>query len=266
MAKLCIAALYLIALVVDQLMLPRGHIYRIQLHELSRGSTHELQRLCAALRGPGFFAATGKLSDSVVLEAYAASCKLHSRADACNWAKTKCPPKGRPTRWWFNAQRGHPWPEDEPGSTAAIRAMDSSMDRAAAILASATSEVLGIDPASLGASPDSDHCTNMRVLRYAPVSHRQDELGISAHVDFGDFTLCHSNGEGLQILDRTVDTWHDAAGAELIFIAATGLQRKSRGAVKAVSHRVQPSKAERFSFCRFHGVERIRKDFGASVY
>eukprot|EP00931_Biecheleriopsis_adriatica_P090056 TRINITY_DN64104_c0_g1_i1.p1 TRINITY_DN64104_c0_g1~~TRINITY_DN64104_c0_g1_i1.p1 ORF type:complete len:251 (+),score=36.20 TRINITY_DN64104_c0_g1_i1:16-768(+) len=245
-----------------------AEMLKVRLAALAGGCALELQRLSSALHGPGFFACTSpdlEPSSSLVTHAYAASRALHERSDAHRWVKTKCSPHGQPRRWWLNAQVGQQWPEDE-ASHAAVRAMDAQLALAAATLALATVRLLGLTPSSLGATAERTYASNMRVLRYAPGSVELRDDGIPSHVDFGDFTLCHSNAPGLQVWDRMTGEWHEVPGGELMFLASVGLQKKSKGVVRAVHHRVQAGTCERYSFCRFHGVKPIHRTFEGSVF
>mmetsp|Transcript_94906 Transcript_94906/g.253750 ORF Transcript_94906/g.253750 Transcript_94906/m.253750 type:complete len:105 (-) Transcript_94906:6-320(-) len=91
----------------------------------------------------------------------------------------------------------------------------------------------------------------LRALRYPP--RPGGSLGIVSHVDFGDFTLCWSNGEGLQV-QRHDGEWDPLPGGCWHCMAGGGLQKRTGGLVRAVQHRVVGTSQERFSFCRLHGV------------
>mmetsp|Transcript_107174 Transcript_107174/g.334073 ORF Transcript_107174/g.334073 Transcript_107174/m.334073 type:complete len:110 (-) Transcript_107174:9-338(-) len=101
----------------------------------------------------------------------------------------------------------------------------------------------------------------LRALRYQPAADdsRGDrpKKGIPAHVDFGDFTLCHSRDEGLEAADRQAGGWQLLPADQLVFMSGSGLELKTRGRqhrVRAVQHRVMLAASERISFCRLHGV------------
>eukprot|EP00401_Gymnodinium_catenatum_P045749 CAMPEP_0117509232 /NCGR_PEP_ID=MMETSP0784-20121206/27367_1 /TAXON_ID=39447 /ORGANISM="" /LENGTH=221 /DNA_ID=CAMNT_0005304829 /DNA_START=20 /DNA_END=682 /DNA_ORIENTATION=+ len=217
---------------------------------LARGCALELQHLDRGLRGPGFFACDGReiaAAGELFVEAYAASRLLHDQDTS---AGIRCKPRRNPQRWWFTAVEGRPWPgeADEPVAADAVRALDAHFAEIAAILAGAAFLALGLrKPTVLGGSP------MLRGLRYAPVS-APGQFGIPGHVDFGDFTLCHSIHEGLQVFDRDTDEWRSLPAGELYFLAAAGLEAKTRGQVRAVEHRVNHTDRERLSFCRLHGV------------
>mmetsp|Transcript_69431 Transcript_69431/g.159515 ORF Transcript_69431/g.159515 Transcript_69431/m.159515 type:complete len:137 (+) Transcript_69431:215-625(+) len=122
-----------------------------------------------------------------------------------------------------------------------------AMESVAHTIASSAERAFAL-PGQLEATPA---LAMLRALRYPP--RPSGALGIVSHVDFGDFTLCWSDGEGLQVQGHdgqwdllAADCWHCMAGG--------GLQKRTGGLVKAAQHRVVGTDQERFSFCRLHGV------------
>ncbi|CAK0828714.1 unnamed protein product [Prorocentrum cordatum] len=253
---------------------------RVSLPALADGCVSEAQRLRDALCGPGFFACDGAAgfaaactavpADSsqssavasrarigpcggVLQEAYRASRQLHAAeaalGEAARWTQRK--PLDAPRRWWFTvaAGRGLPECEEYPGVAAALRAADALFAAPAGALAEAAAAALGL-PA--GALRGAAAAAMLRGLRYRPTDGHG--LGISEHVDFGDFTLCHGDGPGLEAraVEAGVQRWLALPPGQLLFLAGPGLEKKSAGAVRAVRHRVAAGAAERFSFCRLH--------------
>lgn len=251
---------------------------------LAHGCPLELERFDRGLRGDGFFVcdglslgpagaeesaagggATGSEIRRELSEAYAASRRLHARGPS-DWLRSK--PTKEPQRWWFTAVEERPLPgehvdvtegdaegDDDDGlrrgaaaDAAAVRTLDRRLASVAAVLAAAACATLGLRrPTVLGGS------AMLRGLRYAR-STAPGQFGIPAHIDFGDFTLCHSDCEGLEAWAREPEEWQRFPAGELCFLAASGLERKSKGGVKAVQHRVNQAEGERMSFCRLHGV------------
>ncbi|CAE8625092.1 unnamed protein product [Polarella glacialis] len=224
----------------------------ISMAALARGCSLEMQLLNRGLRGPGFFACGGHdmpAGSEVLVDAYAASRRLHNLRPNTSIRKK---PSTNPLRWWFTAVEERPWPgeKEDPEAANAIRKFDAQLAGVAAVLAGAATIAL-----NLRCQNFSGGSGMLRGLRYARQSSADGELGIPAHVDFGDFTLCHSEQQGLEVWERETSEWHALPPGQLYFLAAAGLERKSKGEVHAVQHRVSQSQdTERLSFCRLHGV------------
>jgi len=227
---------------------------------LASGCASELRHLKLALRGPGFFVCAGvdsfhddgpNLDCNVLQRAYEASMRFHA-SEATRWIQSK--PTTKPQRWWFTMSEGRPTPPDSehPGVADAIRALDSRLASVAQILAASIDQALQLP---YNGFLQSSSRAMLRGLRYDGAT--ADGMGIGSHVDFGSFTLCHSNCDGLEALDKRgpEHQWHRLAGGKLYFLVGSGLEKKSRREVRAVTHRVRLSTpCERFSFCRLHGV------------
>jgi len=211
---------------------------------LAQGCAIEMQELHRGLRAGYFACAVDGDGDPLFSQAYAASHRLHGLPSKSI--------RKRAQRWWFTGYEGRSWPgeAEDPEAVQAIRALDSQFAKVAAVLAGAAFLSLGLRrPTVLGGA------AMLRGLRYAGSEPSDPErAGIPAHVDFGDFTLCHSNRPGLEVWDEEAEEWSALLPGRLYFIAAAGLESKSKGKVKAVKHRVSQSNHERFSFCRLHGV------------
>merc|ERR1712032_383352 len=175
------------------------------------------------------------------------------------WIKGK-PNKGHQCRSWFTAAHGRPWPSEaeHPGFSTAIMALDAYLAGVAAVLVVCVSRALALRPEEMAKTSSE---AMLRALRYAPERSdtrvRLPKVGIPGHVDFGDFTLCHSDKEGLEALDRQSSAWQQLPANELCFMSGAGLESKTKRqphCVRAVEHRVMLNATERLSFCRLHGV------------
>ncbi|CAE8662345.1 unnamed protein product, partial [Polarella glacialis] len=241
-----------------------------------------LHQLGFALRGRGFFVCEDVNLDQgdmtpLLQEAYAASRQFHAaeasrrqRSLSSQWTRGK-PNSGPYSRAWFTGANGRRWPRDEdhPGFTTALQSLDARLAAVAAVMAAALACAF---PSETFASAPSE--TMLRALRYAPSTppaepevaitttntnnknndSNSNNHGIPAHVDFGDFTLCHSDSEGLEAWEREAGLWQPLPAWQICFLAGTALESKTQQAVRAVEHRVLRCPAERLSFCRLHGV------------
>lgn len=234
-------------------------ISTVKLAALVSGCSLEHQRLHRALCGPGYFTCDASAIETTeivaIREAYTASRRLHLQeaqrgVSVGSWAHAR--PKAKPTRWCFTLAKGRARPSEllHPGVDDAIRALERCFAEIAAVLAVAIVRALGLHKMSLARASSS---SLLRCLRYAP-SSSPGELGIGPHVDFGDFTLCHSDHKGLEVEEHDSGSWETLPAGELHFLAATGLEEKAERRVRAVTHRVLAPAKERLSFCSFHGV------------
>jgi len=226
----------------------------VSIPALAAGCGSELAKLGQALRGPGFFSCSAPALDGPLAEAYVASRRILRKPTVKGVSSTTAAASGgawgrRPQRWWFTADEAIQWrwAEGHAGSADVIRRVDKEFAGVAAVLAGAAALALGLRKAEL------EGPAMLRVRRYAKASSGLD-VGIERHVDYADFTLCHGDGEGLEAWDAAERAWCPLPPGRLHCLAGLQLQDKSAGAVRAAEHRVVLGKAERFSFCRQHGV------------
>lgn len=253
-------------------------IVSLSVVSLARGCAESMGQLKSAVQDSGYCVC--EVSDSidysledVLPRAYSLSRRFHeceSNLHSSQRRYLKC----KHSRSWFTVTPGRELPgEDEhPGLANSLWALDFKFAAVATVLASALTSVLCLNAASLSSTPSR---AMLRVLRYAPLAQKPgidnkavvSEHGIPAHVDFGDFTLCHSNQDGLQALHPTLRSWCPLPSGQLCLLAAAGLESKTTGKVKAVEHRVVSGDVERLSFCRLHGVSQSQSGgFSASQH
>lgn len=100
--------------------------------------------------------------------------------------------------------------------------------------------------------------SQLRLLHYPPNDRPMDNdhLGIGAHSDFECFTILHTGGPGLQVMNAA-DEWVSAPPVEGAFIVNIGdlLEGWTNGRFKATQHRVVNTGKERFSMPLFFAVD-----------
>lgn len=234
----------------------------LSISALAAGRAVELERFSRALHSPGFFAC--ELDDwhpdlvaegGLLANTYAVSRRvLRGRSQkGVNVYNTELDSIGaKPQRWWFTAVRGRrwDWAEGHAGAEEAVLALDTSLVAVAGVLAGAVAYTLQVPRESLAEAPLDAMLT---VRRYPRASSGMEE-GLPSHVDYGYFTLCHGDRDGLEAWDREALAWRRLPAGMLHFLAGAGLEKRSAGRIPAVQHRVCLSESERFSMCRLHGV------------
>lgn len=115
---------------------------------------------------------------------------------------------------------------------------------------------LGVDPAELRAQCDCP-TSQLRLLRYVPndMPKSADYVGIDSHSDFECFTILHTGGPGLQVMNAQ-DQWVEAPPIPGAFVVNIGdiFEAWSGGAYKSTQHRVLNQGTERFSCPLFFGL------------
>lgn len=107
-----------------------------------------------------------------------------------------------------------------------------------------------------------DSADTLRLLHYPAVrEHSDTSIRAGAHSDYGSLTLLfqHLNQSGLEVLDRSSNTWHPVAPYEDMLVVNFGdaFEYWSKGFIKSTVHRVampvlDPAKEnERFSIAYF---------------
>lgn len=243
-------------------------VLRLSIAALALGSVPELERLVHALEGPGFFTCEELPPQSsdveLFVEGYRASRRLlrrpFERGVATHYATAEaaaraspCGGLRKPQRWWFTVVRGKQWSwaDGHPGVERSIRSLDAWLAGVAAILAAAIAGALRLPCGSLEASYKD---AMLRARRYPPASAGIAE-GLEAHVDYGDFTLCHGDEPGLEVRNPDSGVWCPLPSRALHFLAGQGLATKAEGRVHPALHRVRLlERSDRFSFCRQHGI------------
>ncbi len=115
---------------------------------------------------------------------------------------------------------------------------------------------LGVDKDELRAQ-----CTcptsQLRLLRYVPndMPKSTDYVGIDSHSDFECFTILHTGGPGLQVMNAE-DRWVEAPPIPGAFVVNIGdiFEAWSGGRYKSTQHRVLNQGTERFSCPLFFGL------------
>ncbi|CAE8599117.1 unnamed protein product [Polarella glacialis] len=219
-------------------------VRKVSIPALARGCPTELAVLDLALRGTGYFLCeTLELSEKqtnktvqMLDKAYEASRSLHSREPHLSrWIQRKpCEPGSAGSsaclRSWHTFALGRHLPEEseQPGFVAAVGDLDAYLAGVASVLARAVTSALSLSPVDCLA--DSPSMAMLRGLRYpevvVPISEEvadKSELrfGILPHVDFGDFTLCHSENGGLEVWERETHTWQSLPARQLCFLVGT---------------------------------------------
>ncbi len=127
-------------------------------------------------------------------------------------------------------------------------------------------DLLEVPKEELSFSPETT-CSQLRLLHYSPKT--ADVLGIKAHTDYEFFTFVCSTAPGLQVLlDNNRWVTVDDEPNKMFVLAGDCLETWSNGKIRAISHRVNLSAAERYSIAYFASTswQRVLRCIGTDYY
>uniref|UniRef100_A0A7S4R0S0 Fe2OG dioxygenase domain-containing protein n=1 Tax=Alexandrium monilatum TaxID=311494 RepID=A0A7S4R0S0_9DINO len=146
------------------------------------------------------------------------------------------------------------WPDDAvPLLRPRLSTVFSSLHSLALDMCRAFASSVGAKDEEVFARACSGGAMNMaRGLYYPKATDDPDEIGCSAHSDYGVLTLLHQTGHGLQVLRADASQWLDVAPAEghLVCNIADLMERWTNGRYVSSVHRVSvpPGAPARYSY------------------
>ena len=149
------------------------------------------------------------------------------------------------------------WPDWIPGFREEVMAYYDAVREVGDLLFEAFAERLGL-ARDFFRQRTRKTPSQLRLLHY-PANDRpmdNDHLGIGAHSDFECFTILHTGGPGLQVMNAA-DEWVEAPPIAGTYIVNVGdlLEGWTNGRFKATQHRVVNTGKERFSMPLFFAVD-----------
>ncbi|WP_374576161.1 isopenicillin N synthase family dioxygenase [Phenylobacterium sp.] len=149
------------------------------------------------------------------------------------------------------------WPDWIPGFREEVMAYYDAVIELGQLLFEAFTMRLGL-PRDFFAERSTKAPSQLRLLHYPPneMPMDNDHLGIGAHSDFECFTILHTAGPGLQVMNAA-DEWISAPPIPGTFVVNVGdlLEGWTNGRFKATQHRVVNTGKERYSIPLFITVD-----------